>query len=132
LWDLAGQPAYRLIHQLHLGEVAVALVLFDSRSETDPFAGVSYWARALDEATRGFPLVKFLVASRVDRGGPSVSRNRIDAVVKHYGLRRHTTSQRPTRRRDRGAEPGGCHKVIAWDKLERPRRPTSSWRPRTS
>jgi WD40 repeat protein len=31
LWDLAGQPGYRLIHQLHLHEVAVALVLFDSR-----------------------------------------------------------------------------------------------------
>ena len=39
LWDLAGQPGYRLIHQLHLGEVAVALLVFDSRSETDPFAG---------------------------------------------------------------------------------------------
>jgi WD40 repeat protein len=34
LWDLAGQPGYRLVHQLHLGEVAVALVVFDSRSET--------------------------------------------------------------------------------------------------
>jgi GTPase SAR1 family protein len=26
LWDLAGQPGYRVIHQLHLNEVAVALV----------------------------------------------------------------------------------------------------------
>src|SRR4030095_954009 len=69
LWDLAGQPGYRVIHQFHLNEVAVALVVFDARSETDPFAGVAYWARALDEATRGFPLVKFLVAARVDRGG---------------------------------------------------------------
>ena len=25
LWDMAGQPGYRLIHQLHLDEVAVAL-----------------------------------------------------------------------------------------------------------
>jgi hypothetical protein len=29
LWDLVGQPAYRLIHQLHLNEVALALVVFD-------------------------------------------------------------------------------------------------------
>ncbi len=35
LWDLAGQPGYRVIHQLHLSEVAVALVVFDARSETD-------------------------------------------------------------------------------------------------
>ena len=41
LWDLAGQPGYRLVHQLHLNEIAVALVVFDSRSETDPFSGVS-------------------------------------------------------------------------------------------
>ena len=84
LWDLAGQPGYRLIHQLHLHEVAVALVLFDSRSETKPFAGVSYWARALDQATGNFPLVKYLVASRIDRGGVAVSKDRIDEVVKKY------------------------------------------------
>jgi WD40 repeat protein len=43
LWDLAGQSGCRLIHQLHLNEVAVALVVFDARSETDPFAGVRHW-----------------------------------------------------------------------------------------
>ena len=52
LWDLAGQPGYRLIHQLHLNEVAVALIVFDSRSETDPFSGVKYWVRALAQARR--------------------------------------------------------------------------------
>jgi small GTP-binding protein len=86
LWDLAGQPGYRLLHQLHLNDVAVALVLFDSRSETDPFAGVSYWAQALNEATRGHSLKKFLVASRTDRGGPKVSRERIDEVLRRYGF----------------------------------------------
>ena len=53
LWDLAGQAGYRLIHQLYLNEVAVALILFDSRSETDPFAGLYYhWDRALRLAQR--------------------------------------------------------------------------------
>ena len=47
LWDLAGQPGYRLVHQLHLNEVAVALVVLDDRSETDPLAGVMHWDRAL-------------------------------------------------------------------------------------
>ena len=50
LWDLAGQPGYRVIHQLHLSEVAVALVVFDARSETDPLAGVLHWERALRAA----------------------------------------------------------------------------------
>src|SRR5215471_2627253 len=50
LWDLAGQSGYRLIHQLHLDEAAVALVVFDAQSETDPFGGIQYWERALRQA----------------------------------------------------------------------------------
>jgi GTPase SAR1 family protein len=87
LWDLAGQPGYRQVHQLHLGEVAIALVLFDSRSETQPFDGVAYWARALDAARQNeFPLKKFLVASRIDRSGTAVSQSRIDEIVKRFGF----------------------------------------------
>ncbi len=94
LWDLAGQPGYRLIHQLHLGEVAVALVIFDSHSETDPFAGVAYWAHALQlsEHIRGssaLPIKKFLVAARIDRGSKSVSRERIDKLVQELGFNRY-------------------------------------------
>jgi small GTP-binding protein len=116
LWDLAGQPGYRLIHQLHLGEVAVALVLFDSRSETDPFAGVAYWARALDKATSGFPLVKFLVASRIDRGGPAVSQDRIEEVLRRYGFAGffRTSAKRGDGIVELRQE---IRQAIAWDKL---------------
>lgn len=91
LWDLAGQPGYRLIHQLHLNELAVALVLFDARSETDPFAGVRHWDRALSQAQRvqgesALPMKKFLVAARTDRGGISVSRARIEALRHDMGF----------------------------------------------
>jgi GTPase SAR1 family protein len=116
LWDLAGQPGYRLIHQLHLHEVAVALVLFDSRSETDPFAGVSYWARALDEATGDFPLVKYLVAARIDRGDVAVSKNRIDEVIKKYGFAGFFETS--AKRGDGVAKlTEAIRKKIAWDKL---------------
>ena len=85
LWDLAGQPGYRLVHQLHLDQVSLALVLFDARSETDPFAGVRHWVRALDQAQRtqqqATPLKKVLVAARADRGTVAVSRDRIDRLV---------------------------------------------------
>ena len=69
LWDLAGQPGYRVIHQLHLNEVAVALVVFDARSETDPLAGVRHWERALRLAQQRqgsscVPMKKFLVSAR--------------------------------------------------------------------
>jgi WD40 repeat protein len=90
LWDLAGQPGYRLVHQLHLSEIAVALVVFDSRSETDPFSGVKHWVRALAQARRlentVTPLRTYLVAARADRGGVAVSRQRIQAMIDDLGL----------------------------------------------
>jgi GTPase SAR1 family protein len=90
LWDLAGQPGYRLVHQLHLNEVAVALLVFDSRSETDSLAGVRHWVGALAQARRlegtTVPLRTFLVAARADRGGVAVSRERAQAMVDDLGL----------------------------------------------
>ncbi len=91
LWDLAGQSGYRLIHQLHLNEVAVALVVFDARSETDPFSGVRHWDRALRQAQKvqdksAVPMKKYLVAALADRGGIPVSRERIEATVRELGF----------------------------------------------
>jgi WD40 repeat protein len=91
VWDLAGQPGYRLVHQLHLNEVAVALVVFDARSETDPFAGVKHWMRALAQARRlegeaAVPVRTFLVAARADRGGVGVSTQRVEAAVRELGM----------------------------------------------
>jgi WD40 repeat protein len=85
LWDLAGQPGYRLTHQLHLGEVALALVVFDSRSEIDPLAGVRHWVRALKQAERltgsGVTVPRLLVAARTDRGLVGMGRERIRQTV---------------------------------------------------
>lgn len=94
LWDLAGQPGYRLIHQLYLQEVSVALVLFDARSETNPFAGVHHWHRALGQAHRSaknssVPLTKFLVAARADRGGISVSKARLANILDELGFQEY-------------------------------------------
>ncbi len=91
LWDLAGQPGYRVIHQLHLSEVAVALVVFDARSETDPLAGVRHWERALRMArqrqgTSGVPMKKFLVSARNDRGGVSIGEERLQAILKEFSF----------------------------------------------
>ena len=91
LWDLAGQPGYRLIHQLYLNEVAVALIVFDSRSETDPFSGVKYWVRALAQARRlegaaAVPLKVYMVAGRADQFGVGASAGRVRAMVSDLGL----------------------------------------------
>ena len=91
LWDLGGQPGYRLIHQLYLNEVSVALIVFDARSDTDPFAGVYHWVRALRQAqlsqgNAALPVRKFLVAARTDRGGRPVSRNVSMSLYKNWAL----------------------------------------------
>ncbi|MFL5625894.1 MAG: TIR domain-containing protein, partial [Ktedonobacteraceae bacterium] len=91
LWDMPGQPGYRLINRLYLNEVAVALVLFDASSETDPFEGVRYWDRVLRVAQRvqggaAPPMKRFLVAARMDRGGIGVSRIRIESIVHELGF----------------------------------------------
>jgi small GTP-binding protein len=88
IWDLAGQSGYRIIHQLHLEGAAVALILFDAKSETAPLAGVQHWARAVRHAhpaTAG-GLPTFLVAARVDRGGINVSDQRIRQLMADFGL----------------------------------------------
>ncbi len=90
LWDMAGQPGYRLVHQLHLNEVAVALVIFDARSEIDPMAGVRYWDRALRQARRLSPVIsstpsKFLVVARCDRGGVSIDPARLNELASLMG-----------------------------------------------
>ncbi|OXV05129.1 hypothetical protein Egran_07103 [Elaphomyces granulatus] len=92
VWTLeTEEPGYRLVHQLHLNEVAVALVVFDGKRETDPFGGVRHWDRVLKQShlvqdNAGLPLKKFLVAARTDRGSIGVSQERIDALVKDMGF----------------------------------------------
>jgi GTPase SAR1 family protein len=88
VWDLAGQPGYRIVHQLHLEGAALALILFDAKSETTPLAGVRHWARAVRHAhpaaDGGLPA--FLVAARADRGGISVSDQRIQKLMADFGF----------------------------------------------
>ncbi|HEX3146520.1 MAG TPA: TIR domain-containing protein [Gemmataceae bacterium] len=88
LWDLAGQPAYRLVHQLSMDEAALACVLFDCRNESNPFEGAAYWSRVLEQARTNTKLKKILVASRIDVGGLPAGRERIDAFVREHGFSR--------------------------------------------
>ena len=123
LWDMAGQPSYRLIHQLHLNEVSVALIMFDVISEGDPFATVRYWNRALEQAqmlqrVERTALKKFLVAGRVDRGGIGVGRQKVENLLKE--LRFHGFFETSSKERIGILElDSAIHKVIDWDTLPR-------------
>ena len=123
LWDLAGQPSYRIIHQLHLNEVAVALIVCDGRNESDPFAGVRYWDRALHQAQslRGqapLPLKKYLVIARVDRGGIGVSKERIDQLVQEMGFHGYIETSAKEHMNIAALE-AMIKGAIAWDALPR-------------
>jgi small GTP-binding protein len=85
LWDLAGQPGYRLLHQIHLDDVAVAVVVFD-HCTADSFESVAYWVRALRQAAKYRPegssrVARILVAARTDMPGVPLGRKQIDDVL---------------------------------------------------
>ncbi len=86
LWDLAGQPAYRLVHQLSMEDAVLACVLFDCRNETNPFEGAAYWSQVLDQARTNTKLKKLLVAARIDVGGLPAGQERIEAFARENGF----------------------------------------------
>ena len=60
LWDLAGQPDYRLIHGLFLDDAELALVLFNPTDRQEPLRGVNFWLKALSHR-QGRPCRTILV-----------------------------------------------------------------------
>ena len=87
LWDLAGQPDYRLIHALFLDDADLVLVLFDPTRNDDPLAGVEFWLKQLKvghPAGGGPPTV--LIAARSDRGTPRLTQAELDAFCSQRGI----------------------------------------------
>jgi len=100
LWDLAGQPDYRLIHALFLDQVDLGLLVFDATSRERPFGGVEYWLRNLRAATAitgnsyksaTAPHVDsaptLLVAARVDRGVPAIAQSDLRDFCERENIR---------------------------------------------
>lgn len=87
LWDLAGQSDYRIVHQLFLDETALAIVLCEPTHPESPFSGVGYWESALRRVA-GESCPRVLVAGRIDRGHPTVSRADIEAFCREHSFTR--------------------------------------------
>ena len=81
LWDLAGQPDYRLIHALSIQDADLALILFDPTNSRDPLGSAEYWLRQLPAECP-----KILVAARVDRGHPVLTNEELAAFCKRQGI----------------------------------------------
>ncbi|HYX17437.1 MAG TPA: TIR domain-containing protein, partial [Nostoc sp.] len=84
LWDFAGQPDYRLIHQLFMDETQLAVMVFNPQQE-NPFEGLGQWDSDLEKASRR-AFKKLLVAGRCDRGGLMVSKKGIEEFQKERGF----------------------------------------------
>lgn len=87
LWDLAGQPDYRLIHALFLDDADLALVLFDPTRNDDPLAGVEYWLKQLKVGHPAGGPTSVLVAARSDRGTARLTREELDAFCRQRGVK---------------------------------------------
>jgi len=88
LWDLAGQPEYRLTHQLFLDDADAAMLLFDCSDPNDPFHGVPYWAKVLKKQASPHA-VKFLVSARGDVSPVTVDDQQINQVLAKYELHKY-------------------------------------------
>jgi WD40 repeat protein len=84
LWDFAGQPDYRLIHQLFMDETQLAVLVFNPQQE-NPFEGLGQWDSDLEKASRR-TFNKLLVAGRCDRGSLMVSKQGIEEFQQERGF----------------------------------------------
>lgn len=85
LWDLAGQPDYRLTHQLFMEQTSLALFVFDPQ-DSNVFDTVGYWQNALRKVARAGNMAGVLVAARCDRPGLRLTMDEVRAWAKGRGL----------------------------------------------
>jgi GTPase SAR1 family protein len=85
LWDLAGQPDYRLVHSLFPDDVDLALVLFDPTDRQNPLAGVDFWLNQLRR--QGQTLCRcILIGARTDRGSATLTEAELAAYCRRCDL----------------------------------------------
>lgn len=87
LWDLAGQPDYRLIHALFLDDADLALLLFDPTRNDDPLNDVEYWLKQLKVKTQNSRTPTILIAARSDRGAPWITQEELNIFCKQRGMK---------------------------------------------
>jgi small GTP-binding protein len=72
LWDLAGQPDYRIVHSLFLDNIHLGLLLFDPTVRQEPLSAPLFWLRHLHPTQKNkCPII--LVGTRADVGMPTLT-----------------------------------------------------------
>ncbi len=123
LWDLAGQPDYRLIHALFLDDIDLALVLFDSSNISDPLHGVEFWLKQLkvgqasqpsESGSRRAGCPTILVGAQADRGTPTLTLEDLEAFCHERGISGYLSTSALT---GLGLEEliGRMKELVAWE-----------------
>ena len=91
LWDMAGQPDYRLVHALFLDEVDLGLLLFDATAREGQLSGVKYWLKQLKHAEQSRSKNRperqtVLVGARIDRGSPTLTEEELNEFCQQHGI----------------------------------------------
>ena len=118
LWDLAGQPDYRLTHQLFMEQTALAVLVFDPQ-KPDLFETVGYWQHALGKVAQQHAVPGILTAARCDRPGLRLT---LDEVREWAAARRlHgpiLTAAKDAKHRGAADLRALIGKLLPWDTLE--------------
>lgn len=118
LWDLAGQPDYRLTNQLFMEQTALAVLVFDPQKQ-DLFDAVGYWQHALGKVATKHAVPGILTAARCDRPGLRLSLDE----VREWAAARSLHGPILTAAKD-GEHPGAeelralIEKLLPWNQLE--------------
>jgi small GTP-binding protein len=90
VWDLAGQPDYRLTHALFLDDADLALVLFDPTDSRDPLHGVEFWLKQLHAkpvtVKKKVSRPTILIGARTDRGESRLTKADLNSYCKERGI----------------------------------------------
>jgi WD40 repeat protein len=118
LWDLAGQPDYRLTHQLFMEQTSLALLVFDPQ-DSKVFDTVGYWQSALRKVARADNVAGVLVAARCDRPGLRLTMDEVRAWAGARGLRGPILTAAKLKRHP-GAEElrALIAELLPWDTME--------------
>ncbi|GAA2722073.1 hypothetical protein CAE01nite_26810 [Cellulomonas aerilata] len=84
LWDLAGQPDYRLVHMLFLEDATAALIVVDATRRIESMKAISYWMKALSHSSGVVSVL--LVAARVDVGRPILTAAEVEDYGREQGV----------------------------------------------
>jgi small GTP-binding protein len=122
LWDLGGQPEYRLVNQLFLHETNLALMLLDPTRGSSAFEDVREWNLRLEKQMGGQHASKLLVGTKLDDENMLVDNSALEQLENNCETKGYIpTSAKAPRGIEELREAIG--RELKWDEISRTTRP---------